>query len=114
MIDWWNQPGTDLGGNGGIVKRINRRAVAAVATTVLALGALTACGEYNDERGKGDAPVAGREGEDSPKHVTNNPDGFGNVVTGCVNGAPGFRYFATTNTDKASSDLEIMKDEACR
>lgn len=95
------------------MKAINKRAVAAVAATVLALGALTACSEYNDERGKGDAPVANRSGEDSPKHVTNNPDGFGNVVTGCVSGAPGWRYFATTNTDKASSDLEIVQDADC-
>ena len=96
------------------MKKINQRVVVAAVAAVLGLGALTACSEYNDERGKGDAPVAGRSGEDSPKHVTNNPDGFGNVVTGCVNGAPGFRYFATTNTDKASSDLEIMADESCR
>lgn len=96
------------------MKAIHKRAAVAAVTAVLGLGALTACSEYNDERGKGDAPVANRSGEDSPKHVTNNPDGFGNVVTGCVYGAPGFRYFATTNTDKASSDLEIVADERCK
>lgn len=79
---------------------------------VLLFGA-TACSDYNDERGKGDAPVAGKSGDDSPKYVTDNPDGFGNVVTGCVAGAPGFRYFATTNA-KSTSSLEVMKDEACR
>lgn len=74
----------------------------------------TACGGYADERGKGDAPVAGKSGDDSPKHVTNNPDGFGNVVTGCVAGAGGYRYFATTNTGKRPSNLVVLVDEACR
>ncbi|MEU3522296.1 hypothetical protein AB0E62_00205 [Streptomyces sp. NPDC038707] len=72
------------------------------------------CSQYNDERGKGDAPVANRSGEDSPKAVTNNPDGFGNVATGCVAGAPGFRYFVTTNTGGHPSSLVVQQDESCR
>jgi hypothetical protein len=71
------------------------------------------CSQYNDERGKGDAPVANRSGEDSAKYVTNNPDGFGNVATGCAAGAPGFRYFVTTNTGNNPSNLVITKDVSC-
>lgn len=90
-----------------------RAAVAAVVAAV-ALGTMTACSGYNDERGKGDAPVANRSGEDSPKHVTNNPDGFGNVATGCVAGATGWRYFVTTSTDKNPSNLVVVAAPECR
>lgn len=79
---------------------------------VLLLGA-TGCSEYNDHRGKGDAPVANRSGEDSPKAVTNNPDGFGNIVTGCVAGSSHFRYFATTSTSKYPSNIVVLADPKC-
>jgi hypothetical protein len=72
------------------------------------------CSQYNDERGWGDAPVANGSGEDGPKTVTNNPDGFGNVATGCVAGASGFRYFVTTNTSSHPSNLVVQHDENCR
>ncbi|WP_327719855.1 hypothetical protein OG381_34270 [Streptomyces sp. NBC_00490] len=91
---------------------MNKTAGALVGALLL-FGAV-GCSEYNDERGKGDAPVAGRGGDDSAKHVTNNPDGFGNVATGCVYGAPGFRYFVTTNTGSAPSNLVVRVDEACK
>lgn len=89
-----------------------RKLAAGLACVALLLGA-TACSEYNDERGMGDAPVANKSGDDSPKHVTNNPDGFGNVVTGCVSGAEDFRYFVTTHGSSAPSNLVVEKDEAC-
>lgn len=79
---------------------------------VLLFGA-TGCSEYQDHRGKGDAPVAHRAGEDSPKTVTNNPDGFGNVVTGCVAGASGFRYFATTSGSDHPSNIAVLADPKC-
>jgi hypothetical protein len=88
-----------------------KKAAGAVA---LAIVVLTGCGQLNDERGKGDAPVADRSGEDSAKHVTNNPDGFGNVATGCVHGAKGFRYFVTTSTSKNPSNLVVLEDTGCR
>lgn len=72
----------------------------------------TGCSEWNDEHGKGDAPVAEKRGEDSPKAVTNNPDGFGNVATGCVNGSKGWRYFVTTNTS-GPSNLVVKEDASC-
>lgn len=92
---------------------MRKQRAAYAVVTALFVATLTGCSGYNDERGKGDAPVAGRRGDDTPKSVTNNPDGFGNVVTGCVVGAKGFRYFATTNTDKAPSNLWIERDPAC-
>lgn len=89
-----------------------KKIVTAVACAGLLFTA-TACSGYNDERGMGDAPVAGKSGEDSPKYVTNNPDGFGNVVTGCVYGAQGWRYFATTKGGRTPSNLVVLKDESC-
>lgn len=89
-----------------------KKIAAGLACAALLFGA-TACSEYNDARGKGDAPVANKSGEDSPKSVTNNPDGFGNVVTGCVAGAPGWRYFSTTKGSSAPSNLVVLKDESC-
>lgn len=89
-----------------------KKITAALVAAFLLFGAV-GCSQYNDERGKGDAPVANHSGEDSPKSVTNNPDGFGNVVTGCVAGAPGFRYFATTNTGSHPSSLVVLADAKC-
>lgn len=89
-----------------------KKILGGLVAALLLFGA-AGCSEYNDERGKGDAPVAGKGGDDSPKEVTNNPDGFGNVVTGCVYGAPGYRYFATTNTGSAPSNLVIKEDKGC-
>lgn len=91
-----------------------QRAAVALVATVTVFAGLTACSDYNDERGKGDAPVANRSGEDSPKHITNNPDGFGNVATGCVAGATGWRYFVTTSTDKNPSNLVVVTAPECR
>lgn len=87
--------------------------IAAVVTAVLlALGAV-GCSEYNDARGRGDAPVLNKTGDNSPKAVTNNPDGFANIVTGCVNGAPGFRYVTTTHGKSAAPGLAVFPDSKC-
>lgn len=92
---------------------MKRQFAAYAAITALFVGTLTGCSGYNDTRGKGDAPVAERHGDDTPKYVTNNPDGFGNVATGCVWGAKGFRYFVTTNTGGKPSSLWVERDPAC-
>lgn len=89
-----------------------KKIAAGAAAALLVLGAVS-CSGYNDERGMGDAPVAGKKGDDTPKYVTNNPDGFGNVVTGCVYGAPGWRYFVTSKGSSAPSNLRVEKDENC-
>jgi len=80
---------------------------------VLTVGA-TACSNYNDTRGKGDAAVTDgyghRKGNDSPKQVTNFPDGYANIATSCV--APGFRAFITTGTNKTGIPV-IVADPKC-
>ncbi|PAZ15771.1 hypothetical protein CLM62_12110 [Streptomyces sp. SA15] len=66
--------------------------------------------EYDDERGKGDAPVKGRKGDDTPAEVYNMPDGFGNLATKCV--GHGFRAYVTTNAD-GPSNIQIVEDASC-
>ncbi|MBD0838215.1 hypothetical protein ICC28_05805 [Streptomyces sp. TRM68416] len=62
---------------------------------IAAIGLVTGCSQrYNDERGKGDAPVQGRSGDNTPAEVFNMPDGFGNVATKCV--GAGKRAYVTT------------------
>ncbi|WP_190191854.1 hypothetical protein [Streptomyces minutiscleroticus] len=88
------------------------RTSALVAGVLLAMGsALAGCSqEHDDERGKGDAPVAGRKGDDTPAEVFNMPDGFGNLATKCV--GHGFRAYVTTNAT-GPSNVQIVEDEAC-
>lgn len=75
---------------------------------------LTACGqEHDDYRGKGDAPVAGHHGEDSPANVTNFPDGYSNIATKCVDGAPGWRVIITTHADHAPPAMAVVQDASC-
>ncbi|MFC9278616.1 hypothetical protein [Streptomyces collinus] len=74
-------------------------------------GLLTGCSDsYNDKRGKGDAPVSGRAGDDTPAEVFNMPDGFGNLATKCV--GHGFRAYVTTNAS-GPSNVQIVQDKAC-
>jgi hypothetical protein len=70
------------------------------------------CSQDDDERGKGDAPVRGRAGEDSAAEVYNFPDGFGNVATKCV--GDGRRGYVTTRFQRADSqnDVEILPANA--
>ncbi|MDX3799646.1 hypothetical protein [Streptomyces sp. AK04-3B] len=62
--------------------------------------------EYYDERGKADAPVAGRAGEDTPAEVYNFPDGFGNLATKCV--GKGRRGYATTKFVQEDDDDVVI------
>jgi len=91
----------------------NTRIISGGLMAAVLLSGTAACSSYNDARGKGDAPVAGRHGDDTPKYVTNNPDGFGNIVTGCVYGAKGWRYFATTKSDKTPANIVVRADKTC-
>jgi hypothetical protein len=74
--------------------RVRHVATAAAAVVLLTAGAV-AC-DPNDHRGKGDAPVYQRKGDDSPAYVTNEPDGFQNVAAKCLYGFPG--EAVSTNT----------------
>ncbi len=85
---------------------MRRRLAATTAiavTTALALMTVSGCSkEYNDQRGKGDAPVAGKQGDDSPADVYNFLDGFGNVATKCV--GKGERAYTTTKAYQEGDD----------
>ncbi|WP_329412458.1 hypothetical protein OG802_20355 [Streptomyces sp. NBC_00704] len=86
-------------------------AVWSAGLVLLAVGALAGCSdEYNDERGKGDAPVQGKAGDDTPAEVFNMPDGFGNLATKCV--GHGFRAYVTTNAT-GPSNVQIVADKSC-
>ncbi|MBV2354983.1 hypothetical protein KUM39_11505 [Streptomyces sp. J2-1] len=83
------------------------RAVSAAAVAVLVLVALSGCSrEYEEKRGKADAPVAGRAGEDSPAEIYNFPDGFGNLASKCV--GPGRRGYVTTKYVRQDDDDTIV------
>ncbi|MFF6807636.1 hypothetical protein [Streptomyces sp. NPDC012616] len=83
-----------------------RRLTAAGVVCALAL-LLGGCSQdYYDERGKADAPVAGRAGEDTPAEVYNFPDGFGNLATKCV--GKGRRGYATTKFVQADDDDDVV------
>ncbi|MEU5798673.1 hypothetical protein ABZ800_34895 [Streptomyces sp. NPDC047813] len=86
-------------------------AIRAAGLAVIVAGLLAGCSQkYDDERGKGDAPVRGRAGDNTPAEVYNMPDGFGNLATKCV--GHGFRAYVTTNAD-APSNVQIVEDKAC-
>ncbi|WP_327292950.1 hypothetical protein [Streptomyces sp. NBC_01198] len=90
---------------------MNRRVtvcLAAVLSAGIAVSALSGCS--SDRRGMGDSPVANHRGDDSPADITNFPDGFANIATKCVAGAPGYRAFITTR-DAAPV---ILADPACK
>ncbi|MEU1514787.1 hypothetical protein ABZ490_21920 [Streptomyces sp. NPDC005811] len=80
------------------------RAAGAVAVLVLALGGCSQ--QYYDERGKADAPVAGKAGEDSAAEVYNFPDGFGNLATKCV--GKGKRAYATTKFVQQQDEDDVV------
>ena len=83
-----------------------RRLTAAGIVLVLAL-LLGGCSqEYYDERGKADAPVAGKAGDDTPAEVYNFPDGFGNLATKCV--GKGRRGYATTKSVQVEDEDEVV------
>ena len=84
-----------------------------LAAVIVFVIAVSGCSSYDDKHGKGDAPVAGNKGDDSPATVTNLPDGFGNIATKCVAGASGWRVFVTTNTSSAPSMMHIESDHSC-
>lgn len=74
-----------------------------------------ACGQQHDDtHGKGDAGVTDgyghRKGNDTIKMVTNFPDGYANVATGCV--APGWRAFVTTSSG-VDGRITVVADAKC-
>ncbi|CAK7281974.1 hypothetical protein ACNFR7_13505 [Streptomyces sp. RM1] len=92
--------------------RVRTRGAVRAAGLAMAVAALLAgCSQhYDDQRGKGDAPVQGRAGDNTPAEVYNFPDGFGNLATKCV--GHGYRAYVTTNAN-APSNVQIVEDKAC-
>ncbi|MFJ9925574.1 hypothetical protein ACIRU5_06025 [Streptomyces misionensis] len=88
-----------------------REAVRAAGLAVAVVALLAGCSQhYEDQRGKGDAPVQGKAGDNTPAEVYNFPDGFGNLATKCV--GHGYRAYVTTNAN-APSNVQIVEDKAC-
>ncbi|BBC94404.1 MULTISPECIES: hypothetical protein [Actinomycetes] len=86
-------------------------AIRAAGLVVIVAGLLVGCSQkYDDQRGKGDAPVRGKAGDNTPAEVYNMPDGFGNLATKCV--GHGFRAYVTTNAS-GPSNVQIVEDKAC-
>ncbi len=75
---------------------MRKRIPAFIAAALFAVAA-TGCSAYNDERGKGDAPVANRKGDDSPAYVANMPDGFPNGSAKCLKGFAPWAFLVTTD-----------------
>ncbi|MET8291632.1 hypothetical protein ABZV80_41675 [Streptomyces sp. NPDC005132] len=84
-----------------------RRGTMAALLAVLLLAMVAGCSrEYQDKRGKADAPVTGRAGEDTPAEVYNFPDGFGNLATKCI--GPGRRGYVTTKSVHQEDDDTVV------
>ena len=71
-----------------------------LALIVLAVFALVAagCDSYNNERGRGDAPVGQVSSE--PRTIMEFPDWFANVAVACIPSHPG-KAVAVTTRDAA-------------
>ncbi|MFI9510331.1 hypothetical protein [Nocardia sp. NPDC052566] len=91
--------------------RINVKVLVRVAVVAVAVLAAGCSNDYNDQRGKGDAPVKDERGDNTPAEVFNMPDGFGNIATKCV--GHGFRAYVTTNAT-GPSNIQVVPDEACK
>lgn len=83
-----------------------------VCAAVAALLLLTGCSNsqgHEDKRGRGDAPVAGKKGDDSPAFCTNMPDEFGNVCGKCIYHFAPWAAVVTTHTDYAPSNMVMFQ-----
>lgn len=77
--------------------------IAAIVLSATAVG----CSGHNDDRGKGDAPVQNRAGDDAPAVVVNFPDGFANIAFKCLNGSG--LYVTTRN----AAPVVVKDDPSC-
>ncbi|MBB4793119.1 hypothetical protein [Streptomyces nodosus] len=94
------------------MRRLSTAVAAAGVCAALLLGVSGCSRQHYEERGKADAPVLGRAGEDSPAEAYNFPDGFGNLATKCV--GDGKRGYATTSfvQSKDEDDVRILPANA--
>lgn len=87
------------------------RKMIGLAIFIMAVVLFAGCGvkdKFNDNRGRGDAPVGERN--DNAKDVINFPDRFPNVASSCD--GHGHRVFVTTH-DKDDSPPAIVADPSC-
>ncbi|MFF2520969.1 hypothetical protein [Streptomyces liangshanensis] len=82
------------------------RVPAAVALCALLALTVGCSREHYEERGKADAPVRGKRGDNTAAEVYNFPDGFGNLATKCV-GAGQRAYTTTRSFQNQDGDEEI-------
>lgn len=82
-----------------------RFTVVSALVLAVAISGTAACSGYNDDRGKGDAPVTNQD--DSPAQVINFPDGFANVAVKCDGN--GFRIYSTTRV----APPVVVPDRTC-
>lgn len=76
-----------------------------LALSVFLVVGFTACSAFNDERGKGDAPL--QERHEDPRQVWENLDGFPNISAFCI-GANG--VYTTT---REAAPAVILDDPNC-
>ncbi|MFG2882037.1 hypothetical protein ACGFYV_06885 [Streptomyces sp. NPDC048297] len=89
------------------MRGLSARVALAVVAVVCAASVTAGCSrQHYEERGKADAPVRGRAGENSPAEVYNFPDQFGNLATKCV--GEGKRGYATTKYVRQEDDDEVV------
>ncbi len=77
-----------------------------VTGVALAALALAGCNSYNEQRGKGDAPVG--QTDDSPATIINFPNNFANVAHKCY-GTTGLY----SNTRNAGDVTVVPSDPRC-
>lgn len=77
---------------------------------VLSLAACTGQSEFEQERGRGDAPVG--EVNNDPADITNFPDGYGNIASKCDGN--GWHIFQVRHTiDGPRPAPIVVRDEEC-
>ena len=76
-----------------------------IAPAVLSVALLAGCSGFNDERGRGDAPIG--PFDDSPAEVVNFPDKFANVAHKCD--GHGHRVYSTTR----QAAVTVIDDPTC-
>lgn len=89
------------------------RKLGLVAASTLLLFGATACSSYNEERGMGDSPVAGKHGDDSPAFCTNMPDDFGNLCGKCIEKFPPWAAMVTSHYHTSSNVVLFQAPEQC-
>lgn len=76
-----------------------------IVGSVVAVLAMAGCSSYNDQRGRGDAPIG--PFDDSPAEVINFPDRFANVASKCD--GHGHRVYSTTR----EAAVTVIDDPSC-